>query len=65
MILPLDEVSDAVAGLCGAAGTPDCAERTRLIDNIAALADIFAGLMRPPFLRLRLIVVTTNACNDR
>lgn len=37
-------------------------ERNRLIDDIAALADIFAEIMRARWLRLRLDVVTTNAC---
>jgi hypothetical protein len=32
------------------------------VDDIAALAEIFAGLMRARWLRLRLDVVTTNAC---
>lgn len=62
MILPPDAVCDAVGELCDTAGTPKGVERTRLVDDIAALADIFAGLMRAPFLRLRLDVVTTNAC---
>lgn len=62
MILRPEEVRDAVTKLCNATGTPDCAERTRLIDDIATLADIFAGLMRAPFLRLRLDIVTNNAC---
>ena len=47
---------------CEASGLPDGAERARLVDDAAALADIFAGLMRARHLRLRFDVVTTNAC---
>lgn len=47
---------------CRLAGTPDVPERAQLIDNVAALASLFAGLMNAPFLRLRLDRVTTNAC---
>ena len=62
MILRPEEVSGAVTALCDAEGMPEGAERTSLIDDIATLADVFAGLMHAPFLRLRLDVVTTNAC---
>ena len=62
VILPPEEVRKAVFQICEASGTPDCAERGRLIDDAAALADIFAGLMRAPYLRLRFDVVTTNSC---
>ena len=62
IILRPDGVRDAATHLCDRAGTPDCANRTRLIDDIAALADIFASTMRARWLRLRLDLVTTNAC---
>jgi hypothetical protein len=55
-------VRDALVGLCDGAGMPGCEERARLIGDMAALADIFAGLMEAPYLRLRLGVVTNNAC---
>ena len=61
VIIPLVDVREAVIQICEASATPDCAERTRLIDDTAALADIFAGLMRASYLRLRFDVVTTNA----
>ena len=61
-ILRPDAVRDAVTAICETVGTPQDAERTRFVDDVAALADIFAGLMNAPFLRLRLDVVTTNAC---
>ncbi len=57
-----DAVSDAVLHACDIAGAPDCLERAMLADDIAALAHRFAALMSAPYLRLRLDVVTGNAC---
>lgn len=62
VILRPEAVRDTVCQICDSAGIPDCDERTYLIDDIAALADIFAGVMQTKWLRLRLDVVTTNAC---
>jgi len=62
VILRPDAVRDAASEVCDASDTPAGPERDRLVDNIAALADIFAGLMQARWLRLRLDVVTTNAC---
>ena len=62
VILRPASVRDAVTQLCDAAGMPPGPERARLIDDIAALADLFAGVMQTPFLRLRLDVVQGNAC---
>lgn len=55
-------VRDTVHQICISQGTPDCKERKNLIDDIAALAEVFADLMQARNLRLRLDVVTTNAC---
>lgn len=62
VILRPEDVREAAFAICEAAGTPNCAEREQLIDDTAALADIFAGLMSAPYLRLRYDVVNTNAC---
>lgn len=62
LILRPADVRDAVTQLCDGAGMPDCASRVRLIDDVAALADLFGHVMRAPYLRLRLDVVTGNAC---
>ena len=62
VILRPEAVRDAVSKVCEVSGTPGGPERERLVDDIAALADIFAWLMRARWLRLRLDVVTTNAC---
>ena len=48
--------------LSDACGLPDCAARTLLIDDIAALADMFSSIMKSRYLRLRLDVIETNAC---
>ena len=61
-ILRAENVCQAVFQICEATGTPACTERDRLIGDTAALADIFAGLMGVPYLRLRFDVVTDNAC---
>lgn len=62
VILRPEAVRDAAHGICETCGTPTCAERDLLIDDAAALADLFAGLTEAPYLRLRFDVVTTNAC---
>ena len=62
MVLRPEDVRDAAFQICEASGTPASAERTWLIDDAAALAEILAGQMGAPYLRLRFDVVTTNAC---
>ncbi len=62
VILRPENVRETVIQICEASGTPDCGERERLVDDTAALADIFSGLTPAPYLRLRFDVVTTNAC---
>ena len=62
MIVLEAAVRDAVLQSCEMAGTPDCRERTLLVDDIAALAKCFAAITASPCLRLRLDVIHTNAC---
>lgn len=62
LILRPVDVRPAVTEVCDLHGTPDGPERGRLIDDIAALADIFAGVMTARHLRLRLSPVNTDAC---
>ncbi len=62
IILPRDVVRQALEELCEAAQTPSSPQRTRLIDDAAALSGIFADLMQVQFLRLRLEAVAHNAC---
>ena len=57
-----ERVRETVDTICKVSGTPDCLERERLVDDVAALADIFSRLTPAPCLQLRFDVVTTNAC---
>ena len=62
VILRPEMVRDAARAACAAAGLGESAARDWLIEDIAALANCFAGLMRARFLRLRLDVIETDAC---
>ncbi len=62
VILRPAAVSQTVAHLCDMSGLPSGPERDWLASDIATLTDVFATLMSPRFLRLRLDVVTNNAC---
>lgn len=62
IILRADAVREVLQQACDASRTPDCGERSRLVDDVAALSELFAETMRTPWLRLRLDVVETNAC---
>jgi hypothetical protein len=62
VVIRASSARSVMAELCEIARTPACQQRAKLIDDIAALVDIFSDLMKPPYLRLRLQVVTSNAC---
>lgn len=62
LFLRPNRVAEVVAQICDQCGTPPGAERRALIDDIATLATHFAAMMDAPYLRVRLDVVTTNAC---
>lgn len=55
-------IPDTVHQLCDMSGLPMCVERDWLIEDIVGLANMFSGLVSADFLRLRLDVITTNAC---
>ena len=57
-----DRVHEALTDIMDVCGTPDCRERRILIDDAAAMSAIFAEVMQAPYLRLRLDVITGNAC---
>ncbi|MEM6891276.1 MAG: DUF1826 domain-containing protein [Pseudomonadota bacterium] len=63
LILRATAVQDAMRHRFRLSGAPDCPERAILIDDIAALADIFASLMDTAYLHLRLHVISTDACH--
>jgi len=62
IVLRREAVPDAMINLCDLAHMPMSAERIHLVNDVANLADAFADLMQSSYLRLRLQVVTTNAC---
>ena len=62
VILPTATVSDTIGHLFDMYETPAGSERAWLHDDIVALAHMFSDLTSATFLRLRLDVVTTNAC---
>lgn len=62
IILRPQAVRAAAVQICEVSGTPDSVERDVLVEDIATLADMFAELMHARWLRVRLDVVTTNAC---
>ncbi len=61
-VLRPDAVREAVTKVCDAQGTPNGSERHRFIDDLVSLSALFAAIMGAPFIRLRLDVVTNNAC---
>lgn len=61
-ILKPDAVADAVTKICENANMPASPWRDCLVTDITVLADLFATMMKAEFLRLRLDVVTTDAC---
>lgn len=61
-IVPTDRVWHTVMQYCDLNGTPACPERDALAEDIQDLANHFSTVMGVRGLRLRLDVVTTNAC---
>ena len=62
VVLRSDAVPYALTEILDASNIDDGAERRMLSDDISALADMFATVMRAQYLRLRLDVINTNAC---
>ena len=62
VILRPTDVHEAMLRICELYGTSKGGERDRLIDDVAALSQIFAYVMQAPYLRLRFDVVTDNSC---
>ncbi|MEL6767205.1 MAG: DUF1826 domain-containing protein [Pseudomonadota bacterium] len=62
MILPPEDVGPCLADLFEARQVPDGAHRSWLQGDIEALTARFVALMPCPLIRLRLDVVSTNAC---
>lgn len=62
LVISVNQVEAAVQQLCGDAQTPIGPERDYLQGDILELSQSFAKLMDAKFIRLRMDVVTTNAC---
>ena len=62
VILRPEAVCDALLEIARLHGIPDCPERNLLIEDISALALIFADVMACELLQLRLDVIQSNAC---
>ena len=62
VVLQPDRVQDALGQIFDISGMPGCKERDALIRDACTLAKVFAGIMNVPYLRMRLDLVTTNAC---
>ncbi|MEM1076151.1 MAG: DUF1826 domain-containing protein [Pseudomonadota bacterium] len=62
IILQPNMVQSALAEIFEASGLTACPERDMLLDDISVLAELFANMMSARYLRVRLDVVTTNAC---
>lgn len=62
VVLPRQNVREVVGQICDSCGTPDGGERKVFIDDVVALADIFASIAPTSYLQLRFDVINTNAC---
>ena len=58
----VDELRYVIEQICSIAKMPRCAERSWLEADILEMAERFADLMGARYLRLRLDVISTNAC---
>ena len=61
--LPLNAILSALTEVMQISATQLCVQREMLIDDIAALANVFAEINQTKFLQLRLEAITGNACS--
>ena len=62
IVLSAADVGEAVKHICDVSGMENGPGRTWLTNDIVGLSTKFTDMMHAPYLRLRLDVVTTNAC---
>ena len=62
IILRPEVVRNAMKDLVKASRLPDCVECNMLVDDVAALANIFAAIMKAEYLKFNLDVVKKNVC---
>lgn len=63
LILRPQSVVTVLSELCDMSLMADGLHRRRLIDDIAALSHAFCDLMDAPYIRLRLDLISSNACH--
>ncbi|MEM7299441.1 MAG: DUF1826 domain-containing protein [Pseudomonadota bacterium] len=61
VIVHAGNVHQVVSEVCEVCGTPDCDERAMLVDDVAALANIFSQVMNSSYLTMQFDVATRNA----
>jgi len=61
-IVPVQSIEAIIQTACDLSNTPNGASRDLLASDIAALGEILAEMMEVSHVKLRLAVVTTNAC---
>lgn len=62
VVVQATDVKETAGHLCDIAGMPEGRQRDWLVDDITMLARRFGAIMQAASVRLRLQVVTTNAC---
>ena len=62
LILRAEDVEDAVTQLCEIAEIPSCDFLHLFINDVVALSQLFASIMKSKYIRLRLDVIKDNAC---
>ncbi len=63
VILRSDRVQSALVQICDMAQMPVCSERDAFIAHAQQLSDAFMHIMKAPYMRLRLDIISHNACS--
>ena len=63
VILHPDQVQSALVHICDMSQMPVCAEHDAFIAHAQQLSDAFMHIMKAPYMRLRLDVISHNACS--
>ena len=63
VILPPDRVQSALVQICDMSRMRVCAERDAFIAHAQQLSDAFMHIMKAPYMRLRVDVISHNACS--
>ena len=63
VILRPDRVQSALVQICDMSQMPVCSEREAFIAHAQQLSDAFMHIMKAPYMRLRLDIISHNACS--